>query len=159
MTCQFGSRISRTYVALWLAATLAPVIGCGPAGPVVSLAPAAGTQPPSSELAYPLFVAPTISLGKINIGGTASRSAVVVNAANHVVRVDSIRSSCPCVRVEPATFELPPGQSQDLKITADMSDEVEFTGGLGVRVELLGPGKQKLGEFQVDLDVRDIIRP
>ena len=70
------------------------------------------------------------------------------------VEVERIETSCHCVRVEPMSLSIEPGESTTLTVSFDPSEDPDFRGGLAV--EVLGKDRDDdvLFRTRVDLTVR-----
>lgn len=69
------------------------------------------------------------------IGRRPARSSSTWEPFGPARRRDArVESSCPCVAVAPAAFEVAPGGSVALAVARDLADEPDFRGGLAVEV-------------------------
>ena len=81
----------------------------------------------------PLIVAQDpIRLGTLEPGRSVRVAVAVRNRSADPVVISRVETSCPCIRATPDRLSLAPGDSSELTLTFDPSDEPEFRGILAV---------------------------
>src|SRR4051812_33132134 len=81
-----------------------------------------------------------IDLGEISTDRPRNEKFIVQNCSSESITVDGYTSSCECTRVTGLPLELAARSSHTLGIVTDMSKEKNFTGGLGIAIELKANG-------------------
>jgi hypothetical protein len=135
---------------------LAVLAGCVPAGggadsTNTAAVPAAGVQ--ERSLLEPS--SPAIDLGIVPQAGAEQERFELTNMGEAPVRVTRIRSSCPCLKLEPIPLEVPPGGTVPVLARLDLSSEPHFAGGLSITVAGYTPAGKLAFQISVDATVRN----
>ncbi len=104
---------------------------------------------------FPLEISPDlVSLGVVGPGQPAQAIIKLRNPGAQPLTVQRVDTSCPCVRAEPESIVVAPGEIKQLRVCFDPSVEPAFQGGLSVNITGLGAEDRLLFRSRVDLDVR-----
>lgn len=93
-------------------------------------------------------------LGAVRPGESVRAEMTLRNPHPAAVTVERVETSCPCVRVTPASLHIEPRESAELGIAFDPTDEPDFRGGLRVEVIGRGEGGDVVFRTHVHLEVK-----
>lgn len=133
-------------LGVWLLAFLSSLVcmmcwGCVPAGP--QGATRAINEPVAESL--PLATRPSsIDLGRVTADTEVRREAFLVNSTKSSVKVGSVVTSCPCLRVSLEGIHIPAGGEVPIQFLFDPSSEPDFSGRLAIEVTGSGAGDKTM---------------
>ena len=102
---------------------------------------------------------PTLSLGVLAPGRSASATLALRNDSTEAVTVEAVESSCPCVRVSPLPARIDAGADRTLTVVFDPVAEPDFRGGLAVGLTGRTRDGAVVFSARIDIDVRDPAQP
>jgi len=97
-----------------------------------------------------------VSLGILLPGQSADAKFVLRNLGPQTVTVERVKTSCPCLRVEPASFKVGSGEFAELVVGFDPSHDPDFRGGLSIEVAGLSTTGEVEFRARVDLEVQAV---
>jgi len=152
-----GSGLFRRTLVLW--ASIPAAVGfCTLLLPLLGPSPSTHTPHPtieSTRARFPLEISPDpVDLGVLPPGRSAQATISLRNPGPRPVSVERIETSCPCIRAEPASFKVGPGELAELVTRFDPSDDPDFRGGLSIEVVGRSPRDFVLFRARVDLEIR-----
>lgn len=95
-----------------------------------------------------------MSLGILSPGQLASVKITLGNRGPQPAKVERIKTSCPCLRVEPQSFEVGSGEFAELVVGFDPSHDPDFRGGLSIEVTGLSTAGKGVFHARVGLEVQ-----
>ena len=106
------------------------------------------------QSAYPLENKPElVLLGTLAAGQHAEATITLLNPSRDAVQIDRVETSCPCLSAEPTKFKVGPGESAEVRLAFDPSQEPDFRGGLSIEVIGYGAMAKIAFRTRVNLDV------
>jgi hypothetical protein len=100
-----------------------------------------------------------IDVGTIAAGGSAESELTLTNSTDVPISIARVRTSCECVSVVPSASRIESHKTQKVVAHIDLSDEPDFTGGLGPDIEFLDAAQQTRFRFTLRAAVRPPVAP
>lgn len=94
-----------------------------------------------------------MSLGTLTTGQRAELPITLRNRTSRPLGIRRVETSCPCLRAEPMSFTVRPGESAEVRLAFDSSQEPDFRGGLSIGVVGYDSAGEAVFRTRVDLDV------
>jgi len=95
----------------------------------------------------------TVILGSIDRRSVVAKHISLINQTKDDIAVLSVNSSCECLRAEPGTFNVSPGDRMDLSLIFDVTHEQSYIGGLQMNVEGITGGGHSAFRVQVQAEL------
>ena len=100
-------------------------------------------------------VLPSVVLGEIRAGQIASGELIYSNKTEEVVVIETVESTCPCIKVSPLPQTVEIGGTARLRVKFDPTEDPKFRGSLSVGLIAKGHEGRNLLRTRVELDVSD----
>jgi Protein of unknown function (DUF1573) len=100
-----------------------------------------------------------VDLGTLLPGRPANVTLTIKNVGSASRTLNSVETSCPCIRVNSPPQSIGVGETVTLKILFDPSEEPNFRGGLAVELRALDPAGAQLFHTTVLVEVSDDASP
>ncbi len=96
-----------------------------------------------------------LNLGTVTHGSKASGTLRIANKTDRTWRIARVESSCSCLKVGPASFEVAGGATTPIDIAFNFAEEPDFRGNLLVEVKGVEADGNVVFTSQVAVVVKD----
>lgn len=95
----------------------------------------------------------TVDLGVLRQGESREYRCWLRNPTDRPLEIKRFTSSCECLIVSSDTQCVAPGKRALLTILFDGTHDADFTGSLAVKVGVVGPNEELIGQITADVEV------
>jgi hypothetical protein len=94
-----------------------------------------------------------VDLGLVVAGGRTERVVEIYNPHPRKIEITDVRVGCECVSIILESMSFPPRGAIQTQVVADLSDEPNFRGGLGVQVAMCELDGTEVVKCRIDVSV------